>query len=168
MHRVRWPAAARSNPRGSAPMSSACSVDFVSCPSTVPKCSIATRAATTATATNRLPDSGLFRQEITLHFHDSAYIRASHRDVVGRLLRPSYAGSAYPGTIHRPNGVLLTLVVAWKGPSVVHHKTISHARLRDEVARPQRVVLEFVAQLFHVDAQIVGMGFVRRSPHLRE
>ena len=49
--------------------------------------------------------------------------------------------------------------------SVVGHQSIANAHVREQVARPNRIVLQLFAQLLHVDPQVVGVAFVRRPPY---
>ena len=46
----------------------------------------------------------------------------------------------------------------------VRDEPVAHARLGDEVPGVRGVGLELAAQLGHVDAQVVGLGLVRRAP----
>src|SRR4051812_23700052 len=43
---------------------------------------------------------------------------------------------------------------------------ISHTELGDEVSGLRRIDFELVSQLLDVDAQVVGVVLMRRSPHL--
>src|SRR6476469_7537080 len=45
-------------------------------------------------------------------------------------------------------------------------EAVAHAGLRDQVLRPRRFRLELAAQLRHVDAQVVRLRLVLRSPPL--
>src|SRR6185312_8936957 len=51
---------------------------------------------------------------------------------------------------------------------LVGDQPVTDSGLGHEMRRPDRVALELVAQLLHVNAQVMRIGGVRRSPHLRQ
>ena len=59
-----------------------------------------------------------------------------------------------------------TLAARHTPHSFVRKQPVANAGFSDEMARPHRVRFELVAQLLHVDAQIVGVGRMGRTPDL--
>ena len=54
-----------------------------------------------------------------------------------------------------------------RGPSILH-QAVSYARLGKEVARTSGVWFQFAAELRHVDAQVLSLFTMLRSPHFDE
>src|SRR5207302_7869204 len=55
-----------------------------------------------------------------------------------------------------------------RGEGVMRGQAVADAELGQKDARLGRVLLDFLPQLAHEDAQIMGVMHVRRSPHLLE